>query len=485
MSEIRKIVEPMFAEMQRLVTMENVTIGELPHIPQQNKMAKAERKLQLSFDAVLNREIHQMVSNPSLGMLHLKAGVHTYVIENNEAYFEGYNFMTEEEQTFTLSISAIRDVNESEGYMRMVIPISKSYWGHNLRTYSVKVGQTYFGGLMILKLDEGEVHVYTVSEGQSKQQYMIVEPQYKVSRATLFNIHYAVATGLGIITGTAYFGEAFLVTSDSLEFDAIRAISYCSLRETVHSQYVTFSTNMYWVEMLLKQGKYNGYALEMVTKKDGEVKKGLVDWLYEDVYGQIILNMYRYPEFARAAIILIDGTDKALDYQVAMYAVALETLCTKLKKIYGMKFDGIINNDNGTWTRVRKSITKTFLVSCAQYGVEEPQKEKIANKIPKLNEISNTDKFNLVIDRLELNRMQSDNDAIEQRNNLLHGELVAKTAEDSTDFDDMYYYSLVLHRLCAAIIFKFAGYKGYLVNNAVLMDRKIACDRREPVLVEV
>ena len=110
---------------------------------------------------------------------------------------------------------------------------------------------------------------------------------------------------------------------------------------------------------------------------------------------------------------------------------------------------------------------------------------RIAKRIPNLNEISNTDKFNLVLERLGLKKMLSDDDAIGQRNNLLHGNLVDKTAEDSTDFDDMYYYSLVLHRLCSAIIFKFAGYNGYLVNNAVLMDRKVACDRRELVLIEI
>ena len=248
---------------------------------------------------------------------------------------------------------------------------------------------------------------------------------------------------------------------------------------------MTFSTNMYWVEMLLKEGKYNGYALDMVTDEQGEVKSGLVDWMYEETYGQIIVNMYRYPEFARAAIILIDGTDKALDYQAAIYAVALETLCTKLKDIYGMEFGGIINNENGTWTRIRKPVTKLFRERCEYYGVEKGVEDRIANRIPNLNEISNTDKFNLVIERLGLKKLQSDDDAIGQRNNLLHGNLVDKTAEDSTDFDDMYYYSLVLHRLCSVIIFKFAGYKGYLVNNAVLMDRKVACESREPVLIEI
>ena len=485
MAEVKKFVEPMFAEMRRFVTLENVTFQGLDNIPQQNRITKAERKLQMSFEAVLNKALHETVKKPSLGKFYMLSGGHTYEVENNQAYFEGYNFADPEEQTFVLDISAARDVNEHKGYMRFVIPISRNFWIHNLHSSAIQTERSLWLGLLIFPFDDGEVHVFTVTDVQDKQQYMVIEPQYEVTKETLFRIHYAVATGLGLITGTAYFGEAYLLVSSSLEFISFDAISYYSLRETVRSQYITFTTNMYWVEMLLKEGNYNRYALGMVTDENGEVKRGLVDWLYNETYGQIVYNMYKYPEFARAAIILIDGTDKALDYQAAMYAVALETLCTKLKEIYGMSFDGIINNDQGTWTRIRKPMTKIFRERCGMYEIDKLVEDRIANRIPNLNEISNNDKFNLVIERLGLRKMVSDDEAIRQRNNLLHGNLVDKTSDDSTNFDDMYYYSLVLHRLCTAILFKYGGYKGYLVNNAVLMDRKVACERREPVLIEI
>ena len=474
----------MFTEIRRLVSLENVTIEGLDINTGNNRIVKAERKLQLSFEAVLNGKLHQIVSKPSLGRFFIHADSKTYEIDNYQAYFGGYNFMDIGAQTFTMNISAMKDVNEHKGYMRLSIPITRSFWEHNLSTNAIKTEKNYRGGLLILKFEEGEVHVFTVMDGNTKQQYMIVEPQYEVTKDILFNIHYAVATGLGIITGTAPFGESYVLVSNNRDFISYKAVSYYALRESIRSQYVTFTTNIYWVESTLRRGEYNKYALEMITDDKGKVKNALVDWLYEKTYGNLIYNMYKYPEIARAAFILLDGTDKALDYQAAIYAVALETLCTKFKGIFEMKFNGIIKN-KGTWTRIRKPMEKTFRNMCQKYDVENDIVYKIANKIPNLNDISNTDKFNMVLDKLGLNRMESDDDAMSQRNNLLHGELVKKTAEDSSDFDDMYYYSLVLHRLCTAIIFKFAGYNGYLVNNAVLMDRKPACLRREPVLIKI
>ena len=38
MAEVKKFVEPMFAEMRRFVTLENVTFQGLDNIPQQNRI---------------------------------------------------------------------------------------------------------------------------------------------------------------------------------------------------------------------------------------------------------------------------------------------------------------------------------------------------------------------------------------------------------------------------------------------------------------
>lgn len=485
MEPIVKKVEPMFSEIRRMTAMENVTIIGIDHIPASNRVSKAGRKFLLQFEAVLNTGLNEIVKFPSLGRFTIMANGHCFVVEENQAYFEGFHYLDPDKQTFTLNISTLKDTNEREGYMRLALPITKDYWLHSsLRTYAFRTEGRIARGLMILQLDDGEVHVYGIIDSRTMQSYLIIEPQFVVTKKTLFSIHYAVATGLGIITGTAVFGEAYLLVSQEPYFESYQAISYYSLRDSVHSQYTTFTTNMHWVQMTLKRGKHNGYALDMIVDKDGKVKDGLVDWLYTETYGKIIANMYKYPEFARAAIILIDGTNKALDYQAAMYAVALETLCTKLKDVLGLSFDGIIRAKD-SWKKIRESMTDNFRKICKELEIDENITDRIANKIPNLNNISNKDKFMLVLNELGLKRSESDNNALKQRNNLLHGELAEKTAKDDSDFVNMFYYSLVLHRLCTAIIFKFAGYHGYLVNNAVLMDVKLACDSREPALIEV
>lgn len=158
----------MFSEIRSMVALENVTVSGLDHIPAKNRIVKAERKLQLQFEAVLDKELHEVVKHPSLGRFSIQTDEHSFVVEENQAYFEGYNFLDPNDQTFTINISAMRDANEQEGYMRLAIPIAKSYWVHNLHTYAVQTERSLFGGLMILKFEEGEVHVYYVTDGETK-----------------------------------------------------------------------------------------------------------------------------------------------------------------------------------------------------------------------------------------------------------------------------------------------------------------------------
>ena len=94
----------MFSEIRSMVALENVTVSGLDHIPAKNRIVKAERKLQLQFEAVLDKELHEVVKHPSLGRFSIQTDEHSFVVEENQAYFEGYNFLDPNDQTFTINI---------------------------------------------------------------------------------------------------------------------------------------------------------------------------------------------------------------------------------------------------------------------------------------------------------------------------------------------------------------------------------------------
>lgn len=482
----KKLLSPMFSSIRRINSMENVVVEGLDCLPAMNSLQKDSRRLVLKFEAVLDKSIDDLSKSFSLGDIVLKDKDESYGISNFQAFFMGYDMMNYEPQTFSIAISSLKSkgYNSDQCYFfRMAIPVERNFWIHEIRSFGIETDLGFYGSLLIPKYPKGEVHIYTVTDKVVEQQYMVIEPQYKVTEQELFDIQYSAAMAMGLITGVATFGEAYVLASEDLDFAEIKGCSYISMRESIKCQYHTFTTNMYSVLMSLNIGTNNRYAIQQISENGKTPIRGIVNWLEEPDYSPIFSKLYQYPEFARAAMILIDGTDKALDYQAAMYSVALETICTKLKSIYEMTFDGII--EKSVWTRTRKALVRMIKEKFSDAGIDKKITDRFEKGVNYLNNLSNSEKFRLTIDKTGLELSDLDLKVIDQRNRLLHGDLVEQTSEDSNPFDDMYFYSLALFTLCARILFKFFGYNGYLINNPVLMDRKPACDAQEPVLLKL
>lgn len=483
---MKKIVEPTFSEIRTMGNMPNVSVTGLDFVPPTNIVEKSYRKFVLSFETTLNKEIHKKIDSFSLGNISISFNQKTYKIRNNEAYFFAYDFLNSGAQTFKMCIRQLRDTNINEDqfyFMRMVLPINRIWWLHDIHSYGIETEYEMYGTLFFPKFEKGEIHVYSIKDIHTGLEYMIIEPQYEVTQKEMFEIQYSIAMGLGLITGIAKFDEAYIVASEKNDFSAIIGCSYSILRESIKSQYKIFTTNMYYLNDIVKSGKYNNYALPQIIDENKMPNNTLVNWLEERDYTPIFDNLYKYPEFARAVAILIDGTDKALEYQAALYSVALETICTKLDKIYGIKFGGII--DKAKWDRVRNKTQKTLDNSMKEEGIEDCYISRFNNSLSRMNNISNAEKFKQTISMTKLEISKIDEDAIFQRNLLLHGNLVKSTSKNKDVFIDMFYCSLALYTLCCKIIFKFSGFNGFLVNCPVLLDCKPACDKEAPVLIKI
>ena len=77
----------------------------------------------------------------------------------------------------------------------------------------------------------------------------------------------------------------------------------------------------------------------------------------------------------------------------------------------------------------------------------------------------------------------NDKEALMMRNTFLHGGLVKGTIEKQSN--ELFYLSLMLHKLACIIILKRAGYEGYILNNPVLFNCEKAVEVGEKVLIQI
>ena len=71
----------------------------------------------------------------------------------------------------------------------------------------------------------------------------------------------------------------------------------------------------------------------------------------------------------------------------------------------------------------------------------------------------------------------------QMRNVFLQGGLVKGSIEKQTD--ELFYLSLMLHKLSCIIILKRAGFEGYILNNPVLFNCRKAVESKERPLLKI
>ena len=211
---------------------------------------------------------------------------------------------------------------------------------------------------------------------------------------------------------------------------------------------------------------------------DGEIFKAhLQDWIQIDEFEKIVLMLYGNEDLARATLILIESSTMSLDYQGAMCAVALETICSALEE---SKDKFYLSNDN--WkTNVRPPFEDLINSLRKEEIITEDHAINMRNKLNSFNTASNKDKLSLPFSQRNYTLSKQEKGVIDSRNRFLHGHILGHCFEES--FQEIMYASLELQKLCTLLLFRESGFYGLIVNNAVLMGLKKAISAEEPVLI--
>ena len=100
-----------------------------------------------------------------------------------------------------------------------------------------------------------------------------------------------------------------------------------------------------------------------------------------------------------------------------------------------------------------------------------------------MNNPTNADSLARPLEEAGYSTSANDKEALKMRNVFLHGGLVKGSIEKQTD--ELFYLSLMLHKLSCIIILKRAGFEGYILNNPVLFNCRKAVESKERPLLKI
>jgi len=256
---------------------------------------------------------------------------------------------------------------------------------------------------------------------------------------------YPISLSLGMVTSVAPFDYAIVVASKTPEFDGEIMGGIVKLRPTIKSQYRFFTTDLYglgWLRHIVDYDVFRPYCDEK-----GDLLKGRLDPMTEQEFSGLVSMLHRSKDLARAALMLIDSSMN-LECMGVTYAVALETICTRLIEANKDFFSKYIEQKpwDDEWISNKNKLIRPFDLPEIGYELSEEKGKELLGI----------------------------------RNSFLHGGVLGFS---HTEYYKLLYPCMKLRSFCGILLFRHAGFKGPILNNAVALGLEEALKNKEPLFI--
>lgn len=435
----------------------------------------------VDYSLPVTKDAWNLIQN--LSQLHITLDARQYEAETGDFYIESSKDDLSENGRCTGRIRVNRLVSsafpkEDKAYFRCFIPIGSVDWNRDIHTYGVFIRNGCALGLMELKDGDELLHVYPCNDGEKK--YMAVESLTAITSQQMAEYVYSVALTLGFITGTIHLGKCYEFSSTEPEFDINVSMAYQTMRPSSDAGMKIFTTNMYYVRELLKSAKVQLQDKTPLYNAKGEFQEHLQDWLQPDQMQRLFALIHSDAKVARAVVTIIESANFPLEYQASVRAIVLETLAHSIPGQKPIPEDEL-------WNQMKADLEGVL----AKYTNNDQGQQQICGesltilqkKINSMNNPTNADSLAKPLEDAGYTLSQNDKDALKARNTFLHGGLAKGTIEKQTN--DVFYLSLMLHKLACIIILKRAGFNGYILNNPMLYNCEKAVQAGEKALLMI
>jgi hypothetical protein len=333
----------------------------------------------------------------------------------------------------------------TKAFHRVVIP---NEFNPNYAHYSVlqstrfKIGDSIsMAGLCEVQIDGTSFYVYDYRKEDSS--YLIIESHSAIKPDDFERKMACIVYPLGFLTGTLERNEVYIIQSDKSDFKNITGFQYRRIEESVLTSMKVIDPDLFY---------------QLTKRKDVPILISL------NVFSTICTKAFKDHRLLRAIKMIAESNKYALEVRASMYSVALETLKNIIleeneKKISPLK-------TKAASKQLRKKLREIV------EGTPENEfnnKKAVLNRIDQINQVTNSDGFELSFSLLGIKLTDIDKECIKLRNDFLHGRIPFED-EKTKDPKQLQFFAYKLHFLVSALILKYSGFSGVLKNNAKVYD---------------
>lgn len=329
---------------------------------------------------------------------------------------------------------------------RLIIPISIDPEFYTIETKVLKIEDTIiYSGIVQLSIDGKSYHLFSYSNRESKQKYLIIDSLQKSSLLDFKKEVTSIIMAYGFISGNLFLDEYYYLAEDESNAGYFTNICYDKLDSSI-------ITNT----PLLDPSDFRQY-LENFQKSDKDARY----WINSATFSNLCLKLSVNNTFFRCCKLILNGNEnKHLLLKAGIYSIALETITNIVYEENTDKINPIANKEIANTIKSKfYEILKEHAKEIGDYG------DKIlSSKIENINQPTNSKKLSKPFELLGINLTEEDLEILNHRNKFLHGESPFEEKELEKKDHELIYISARLQLMVNILILKYIGYEGHIIN---------------------
>jgi hypothetical protein len=187
----------------------------------------------------------------------------------------------------------------------------------------------------------------------------------------------------------------------------------------------------------------------------------------QNIFNKLCSILLTHPELNRVLFLVVEGHTLSTELQASIYSIALETFTNIISEENEAKFLPISNKS------VTKSVIKELKCVIEKYSdkYNVNGKDTLLKKICVINSPTNKQKLLKPFELLNLTLNSKEVEAINKRNDFLHGRVPYQFNDDESEFK-LQQISLTLLYCATVLVLKYVGYSGYVMYYPTMNEFK-------------
>ena len=372
-----------------------------------------------------------------------------YIVNQKSA--KGISVSISKPQVLTLTVKNFQ-TNEDSAFqdkvLRLIVETNEEQTLEIFQTKSVYIsGTTTYAGLLEIKIDNSNYHLYCHKNDDLEKSYLIIESLEPLKFETFKKDCDSILLAFGFITGNFHQNKFFYQVIREDNVTLADETKYVHKKDSIISNTPLLNPHKWWRYLDLKNRK------DLLKKIPANFQMVYFNKLIEKIKSTTTLQ--------RVVKLILQGNQtKQTLLRAGIYSIALETLTNLVYEENTEKINPIKQK------KLSKIIQDKFREIVEEYDsfIDDYGLQIIEAKINDLNKPTNSKKLQKPFELYGIKLTKEHQKILAHRNKFLHGTSPFKETELPLKEFEIANISFKLLFLISCLILKYSGYKGYILN---------------------